>query len=106
MAPSTYQSLKIGALGSLGVSKDAAHVYVGLIVFLGTAAIFRRSIRAWLPWCAVLGVALFAEALDARDDISELGRWRVWASMHDVVNTLFWPTVLFFLARFSRLLTR
>jgi hypothetical protein len=91
---SFVQSLKLDIVGLTGLSKDALHVYVGLGVWLLAAALFRRSITTLRPWLAVLVVALGIEAFDAFDDWVDLGRWRWRASLHDVVNTMFWPTVL------------
>lgn len=95
------QSAKLFIIATLGLSKDALHIYVGLSVFLITALVLRKSLRSFLPWLAVLLVALAGESLDAFDDIQSLGHWRWGASIHDIVNTLFWPTVLLCLARFS-----
>ena len=101
---SLVQSFKLSIVGFSGLSKDALHVYAGLMVWLLAAALFRKSITTLRPWLAVLVVALGIEAFDAFDDWVDLGRWRYRASLHDIVNTLFWPTVLALLARFTRLL--
>ena len=103
-ATSFVQSLKLSVVGFTGLSKDALHVYAGLAGCLLAAALFRRSITTLRPWLAVLVVALCVEAFDAFDDWVDLGRWRYMASLHDVLNTMFWPTVLALLARFTRLL--
>jgi hypothetical protein len=99
MHSSTFQSLKLAVVSATGLSKDALHVYVGLVVFLATVTVFRRPLKSLWPWLAVLVVAVIGELLDARDDWRSLGHWRVMASLHDVVNTLVWPTVLSLLAR-------
>ena len=105
MAGTSYvQALKLDIIGFTGLSKDALHVYVGLGVWLLAAALFRRSITTLRPWLAVLLVACVIEGFDAFDNWVELGHWRWKASLHDVINTLFWPTVLALLARFTRLL--
>jgi hypothetical protein len=101
---SFVQSLKLDIMGFTGLAKDALHIYVGLAVWLLAAAVFRRSITTLRPWLAVLVVACGIEAFDAFDDWVQLGRWRWRASLHDVVNTLFWPTVLALLARYTRVL--
>jgi hypothetical protein len=101
---SLFQSLKLDIVGFTGLAKDALHVYVGLGVWLLAAALFRRSITTLRPWLAVLVVACAIEGFDAFDDWVQLGRWRWRASLHDVANTMFWPTVLALLARYTRLL--
>jgi hypothetical protein len=102
METSFVQSVKIAIISALDLSRDALHVYAGMAVFLGVAIVFRKPLRSFAPWFAVLVVACAAEALDAFDDLRAFGHWRAGASLHDIVNTVFWPTVLILLARFSR----
>jgi len=102
MALSTFQAIKHDLQSHVGLSKDALHIYVGLGTFLVTAAIARLGLRSVTPLIAALVVAVVGEALDARDNFRTLGQWRVGASVHDVLNTLFWPLVLWLLARYSR----
>ncbi|MCB1755739.1 MAG: hypothetical protein KDJ38_09465 [Gammaproteobacteria bacterium] len=98
METSIVQLVKLEIVQTLGLSKDALHVYVGLAVFMLVVAA-KKSVRSMLPWLAVLAVAVVGEILDRRDDIASLGHWRWTASLHDVLNTLFWPTVLMLSAR-------
>lgn len=104
MALSTFQSFKQELQSIVGLSKDALHIYFGLTVFLVAAAIVRKGLRSWAPLLAALAVAAIGEMLDARDNFRTYGQWRVGASVHDVLNTLFWPLVLSLLARFSRVM--
>jgi hypothetical protein len=103
MDTSPLQSAKLAILSVVGLSKDALHIYVGLAVFLAAAWLLRRPLRSPLPWLAALAVACLGELLDAIDDTRSFGYWRVGASMHDILNTLFWPTALLLLARFTRI---
>jgi hypothetical protein len=50
----------------------------------------------------VLAIAMLVEAVDLRDDLITRGRFRWFASAHDLINTMFWPTVLFLVARSRR----
>lgn len=68
------------------------------VLFL-TALVFRRPLRSLIPWLAVLVVAVLLEMGDLRDNLMTMGHWDWASSLHDVVNTLFWPTVLWLLAR-------
>ena len=104
MTVADFQNLKLDIVSFVGLSKDALHVYVGLIVFLATAAAARQGLRSRLPLVAVLVVALLGEALDIRDGLARHGEWRLGGSVHDVLNTLFWPVVLWLLARYSRVM--
>lgn len=101
MEPSTFQSIKLAIVKTVGLSRDALHIYVGLTVFLATAALMRKSLRSMVPWFAVIVVAVACEMLDMRDDFARFGYWRWRASLHDILNTLFWPTVFFLLTRFG-----
>lgn len=102
MATSPVQAVKLAVVSALGLSRDALHVYVGLTVFLVVAIAVGKPSRIWISWLAVAAIAVFGETLDAIDDLRAIGRWRVDASVHDIVNTLFWPTALSLLWRFRR----
>ena len=97
----TLQAIKTTIILTTGLSRDALHIYFGLGVFLLSAAALRTPLRSYLPWLAVWAAALFGELLDMRDDLAFYGYWRWDAGMHDVLNTLFWPSVLMLLARHS-----
>lgn len=102
---SPFQSAKLWLIDLLGLSRDALHIYVGLTVFLGVALIFRLPLRDWRPLAAVFLVAIAGEVWDLIDRLRP-GDAPFWASnWHDLWNTMFWPLVLFALAR-SPLLKR
>lgn len=101
METSTVQSIKLAIISTTGLSKDALHIYVGLAIFLVAAIVLRKPLRSVVPWLLVLAVVVAGELVDMRDDILSLGYWRWGASVHDILNTLFWPTVLLLLARFG-----
>ena len=103
---SAFQSAKIWLIGTLGLSRDALHVYVGLIVFLGFAALFRLPLRDWRPLAAALLVALAGEAWDLLDTRGAIDAREYRRSWHDLWNTMLWPTVLFALARWTKMLKR
>jgi hypothetical protein len=104
MATSAFQSAKLEIVSALGLSKDALHIYVGLLVFFAAVAILRKSLRSLIPLVLVLAIAVLAEAFDARDDIADLGHWRIKASIRDILNTMFWPAILCVLARYTKVL--
>jgi len=101
--PSTVQDIKWAIVELTGLSKDALHVYVGLGVLFAVAAVSRRRLRSIIPLLVVLAVAFAGELLDLRDDLAGTGRWRWRSSLYDVMNTLFWPTIIWLLARFTAL---
>ena len=103
---SMFQSAKIflGEVTSLG--KDALHIYVGLGVMLFVVIAFKRPLADWRPIAAVAFASVAGEIWDVIDTFSH-GRTPKWnANWKDVWNTMFWPTVLFGLARFTRVLKR
>jgi hypothetical protein len=102
---SPLQATKAWLVDHVDLAKDALHVYVGLAVFLGVAALFGWRITGWRPWSAVAAVAIAGELWDLRDSLVYGTRPVPAANLHDVWNTLFWPTVLMVLARRTKLLS-
>jgi len=98
METSWYQAAKLVLESTLGLSKDALHVHVGLSVFILVALVLRKPPHSMIPLAAVFLAAFMGEALDMRDDLRSLGYWRWQASLGDVVNTVFWPLVLWALS--------
>ena len=103
MEISAVQAMKLLLLQLTGLSRDALHVYAGMIVFLLSAALFKKKLFSPVPWLIVVAVACSVEALDSRDDLHLFGHWRVGESIHDIVNTIIWPTVIFLICRFTSL---
>ncbi|HXR52563.1 MAG TPA: hypothetical protein VN762_10520 [Steroidobacteraceae bacterium] len=101
---SAFQSMKHEIVHVASLSKDALHIYVGIGVFLVCAAFSNKGLRSVFPIIAVAALAVLGEALDARDDLRKLGHWRYLSSLHDLLNTLFWPLALWLLARYSRVM--
>jgi hypothetical protein len=93
MEISTPQAIKVAIISLTGLSRDALHIYGGLAIFILVAA-FGKKLRIYLAWLTALTVALAVEASDAHDDLAWFGHWRWQESLHDVINTLFWPSVL------------
>lgn len=94
METSTFQAAKLAIVGATGLSKDALHIHVGLAVYLAGRFVFRKRPRAHAPVLLALLAACVGEVLDMRDDTLSLGHWRWGASLHDVINTVWWPVVL------------
>jgi hypothetical protein len=103
MQNSWVQTIKLFFLQLTGLSRDALHVYAGMLVFVVGAALLRKRLHSPIPWLLVLVVACGMEALDARDDMQLFGYWRTGASLHDIVNTALWPTIIFLICRYTGL---
>jgi len=83
---------KVALSQFLHLSKDALHIHFGLAIFLAAAFLLRRPAGSWIPWFVLLGLELVNEWLDLRH--SNFGLRDIGASTKDIVNTMFWPTVL------------
>jgi hypothetical protein len=103
---SPLQQTKFFIVNHVHLAKDALHIYVALALFLGSAALFRWPLKSWRPWLLVLIAALIGEAWDLRDSLVYGTRIELGGNLKDIVNTIFWPTVLVLLARGTRVLKR
>lgn len=101
MEVTTTQAVKMTIIMATGLSRDALHIYFGLAVLLLSMALLRKPLDSGWPWLAVFVMSILGELVDMRDDFVFYGYWRWDAGMHDVLNTLFWPSVLVLLARYS-----
>ncbi|MGE4315370.1 hypothetical protein [Acinetobacter sp.] len=97
---SKFQELKIYIVNFTELSRDALHMYAGLMLFFIVAFFHHRQLKSkWAIW-TVLIVAIAAELFDARDNLINHGLWRIGASLHDIINTIFWPLLIWLMARF------
>lgn len=93
-----YSAAKHALGETLGVSDDLLHVHLGLTIFVVTALLLRRRVRSVWPLAIV---AVFA-CLNEIADYAITDAWPARRSALDVVNTMFWPAVLFLLAQRGR----
>ena len=60
------------------LERDALHIYFGLLVQIAAALAFRRKLGDWLPWFAVLALALCSFLLGLAAllpfDVAQIGR--------------------------------
>lgn len=96
---SDYQLLKLRVLDVIPITKDAAHIYVGMGCLLFALLVFRAPLRSYRALIPGLVAALAMEVLDLRDDRASLGHFRWGASFKDVVNTNLLPFALVTVAR-------
>ena len=81
-------------------------MHVGLIVFFLAVVLWKKGsieARCLIP---VVMVASLMEVLDLRYDYVSRGHFRlkaITASIHDLINTAFWPVVIAALARVGKL---
>lgn len=103
---SLLQTAKLFLVEVTDLSKDALHVYVGLGVMLLVVIALRKPIADWRPLAAVAFAAVAGELWDVVDTYSHGGTPHWSLNGKDVWNTMFWPAILFGLARFTRVLKR
>ncbi len=83
----------------LPLSKDAVHIYIGLIVFFAAVAFWKKGRIQFACLVPVIAVAMGMEAFDLFDDWRAFGYPRWEASAHDVLNTSFWPVMVVVLVK-------
>lgn len=87
-----YEHLTLWIEGASGGDR-AAHVHVGLLIWLIAALILRRPLRDFRP----LLVVAAAEAINEGADRYIHGSWRWPDTIGDAVATLFWPVAIMLL---------
>jgi hypothetical protein len=91
---------------AMSLGSDAFHIYVGLAVMLLAAIALKRSLADWRP-IAIVALAAFAGPIwHVIDTFSHGGTPRWHSDWRAVWHTMFWPLVLFALARFTKILKR
>ena len=103
---SLFQSTKIFLSEVTSLGKDALHIYVGLAVMLLVVIALKKPLSDWRPIAAVALASVAGEIWDVIDTFSHGGTPKWNANWKDVWNTMFWPTILFGLARFTKVLKR
>ncbi len=103
---SPFQEFKIFVIEISNLGKDALHIYVGLGVMLLVVILFKKSLADWRPLAAVAVASVAGEAWDLIDTFSHGGTPKLDGNWKDIWNTMFWPTIFFGLARFTRVLKR
>ncbi|MEP5349081.1 MAG: hypothetical protein ABJQ07_05480 [Erythrobacter sp.] len=104
--------IKVMAVELTSLDRDSLHVYVAIGAFFLACVFLRRKASSWLPWFAVLALALLGEYLDARhlmhmglrDYPSAALLWEYHAK--DFFNTMIAPTVIVLVARHTSLFDR
>ncbi len=78
-----------------GASQELLHVHAGLIIFVAASLVLRRKFRSPIPLALVAAFAVLNELVDWINGPSPDPLEPFW----DIANTVFWPCILFLLAR-------
>lgn len=89
---------KMRLVEAVGLTNDAMHIHGSLLILLGSAIILRRRPDSFWCWLIVLAAELFNEYADLHGEAP--GEATIDAAMHDLYNTMFWPTIILLLGRF------
>ena len=101
---SVFETAKGIAMEATNLGKDALHIHVGMIVMLLVVLVWKKPLSDWRPLAAVALASVAGEIWDVIDTLSHGGKPRWNANWKDVWNTMLWPSVLFGLARFTKVL--
>lgn len=88
---------KTWLIEAVGISNDAMHVHGSLLILCISAILLRRRPDSILCWFIVLVAELFNEYADLRGLAP--GEATLDASLHDLYNTMLWPTVILLMGR-------
>ncbi len=105
-AASPLQHVKHILMHLTGLAKDALHIYVALLLFFGSIALFRWSPRDTRPLMVVAIAALVGECWDRIEAIVTQAPLTRWSHIHDIWNTLLVPAIIFAIARWTDILRR
>ena len=94
-AAAFYSETKRGIEAWAGASQELMHVHAGLIIFVVASLVLRRKFRSPIPLALVAAFAVLNELIDWVNGPPTNPLEPYW----DIANTVFWPCVLFLLAR-------
>jgi hypothetical protein len=93
-----WVSYKFWLIETVGLTNDALHVHGSLLILCVSALVSRRRPDSLWCWLIVFIAELFNEYADLRG--AAPGEATMDAALHDIYNTMFWPTVILILGRF------
>jgi hypothetical protein len=94
----TWIGYKTRLVDFVGLSNDAMHVHGSILILFVSAIVLRcRPDSIWC-WLIVLVAELFNEYADLKGVAP--GEATIDAAVHDLYNTMLWPTVILVLGRF------
>lgn len=82
---------------NIGLTNDALHVHGALLIVCVSALCLRIRPDNIICWIIVMVAELFNEYADIRGVAP--GEATINAGLHDIYNTMFWPTILVIFGR-------
>jgi len=83
-----------------GISMDALHVLVGVLLQLLFSALFRIPLKSWRPWLFLFALLLLNEAGDLWVERWPEPAMQFGEGLKDIALTMALPTLLMLTARF------
>jgi hypothetical protein len=90
-----YGSAKAWLIDYTGAAENLLHVHAGLLIFVVSALVLKKKMRSPVPLALVAAFAVLNEVIDQLAG----GAQEPFEPYVDFANTVFWPTVLFLVAR-------
>lgn len=101
-----WQGNKVALITHADVSRDALHVYLAVLIFLGACWVLRWKAGSLKPWLLVF----LLQSLNELSDMGILtgeGTWApTWENAKDTINTMIIPTILVISARYTSIFER
>jgi hypothetical protein len=94
----TWIGYKTRLVEFVGLTNDAMHVHGSILILFLSAIVLRRRPDSIWCWLIVFAAELFNEYADLQGVAP--GEATIDAAMHDLYNTMLWPTVILVLGRF------
>jgi hypothetical protein len=101
VAMTDWFHFKLLLIDHSGLSRDALHICLGVLVQLAVAALPRQSFARLWPWLAVLVTAMGNEWYDLNYETWPDRNEQRLESVKDLIATMAIPTMLLFIARFA-----
>jgi hypothetical protein len=92
---SWYSATKHQIMVGTGTTQSLLHVHAGLLIFVVAALLLRKRMKSPVPIGLVVFFAVLNEVVDRVGGKSSYSL----EPLADVVNTVFWPAVLFVIAK-------
>lgn len=95
---SAYVDASNAFLAWTGLTHPMAHLHVGMAIYVGVQLILRTRRASAIALQAVYGAEFVNEIVQR----AYYGSWRVEDTLGDIALTVFWPTLLYAVAKYRR----
>ena len=93
-----WEGFKEALTAWLQIDRELLHVHLGLAVYLLVGTLMRNPLGSPVALLAVVVVELVNEGADYARYMASDWPWTPESTAADIINTLFWPTIIYFCA--------